>query len=374
MILGGFIMRLARPLHRSLELRAATTIALGATLVLTFASAACAQARGVADIAKYAGADRQAMLAAGAIKEGGVTIYTIGTQIQPLVDRFHKKYPGVKITVSRQSAAETTRKVMEEYQAGAYYVDVFEQPTAGMIVPRTLGFLQPYATPEATNYSAAAIEKDGRWISIREGYIGLGFTTKKMASADAPKTYRDLLNPKYKDIMALSGAISTASGWVGAMVLAEGEDFVRKLGEQNIRVYAMSGRAIANMMISGEVTLSPTIYSSHVEASRKVDAPLEWRALGPVPVTDTSVALAAKAPHPHAAMLYIDFMLSKEAQLQLHDLGYLSARNDMPSDEYPGLQKAYLANRPTYLEDFDTWSRLYEQVFLKGAKAPVVQE
>jgi iron(III) transport system substrate-binding protein len=93
-----------------------------------------------------------------------------------------------------------------------------------------------------------------------------------------------------------------------------------------------------------------------------------------VPVTDTSVALAAKAPHPHAAMLYIDFMLSKEAQLMLHDLGYLSARSDMPSGEYPGLQKLYLANRPTYLDDFEKWVKLYEQVFLKGAKATPVKE
>ena len=76
------------------------------------------------------------------------------------------------------------------------------------------------------------------------------------------------------------------------------------LGQQDIRVYPVAGRALANLMISGEVMLSPTIYQSHVEASKALGAPLGWNAPGPVPVTDTAVALAAKAPHPHAAMLF----------------------------------------------------------------------
>jgi iron(III) transport system substrate-binding protein len=346
--------------------RAAHVGALCAGAWIASGTVCAARELSVAEIANYAGADRQAMLEEGARKEGGVTIYTIGTQIQPIVDRFQKKHPGVKITVSRQSAAETTRKVMEEYQAGAYYVDIFEQPTAGMLVPRDRGFLQSYTTPESAHYGADAIEKDRRWISIRESYIGFGFNTQKIAPDKAPRTYGDLLKPEFKDLMAISDANSTVAGWIGAMVLAEGEDYVRKLGGQNIRIYSISGRAVANLMISGEITMSPTIYSSHVVASRSKGAPLAWRALGPVSVTDTSVALAAKAPHPHAAMLYIDFMLSKEAQLLLHDLGYLSARTDMPATEFGPIRKLYLANRPTYLDDFQRWTKLYQDVFLKG--------
>ncbi|HWG03794.1 MAG TPA: extracellular solute-binding protein [Beijerinckiaceae bacterium] len=350
-----------------------------ATLVLCFAllppfGYALAQVASVPEVATYTGADRQQRLEAAAAKEGSLVIYTIGTQIEPLIDRFQTKYPYVKVSINRASAADTTRRVTEEYRAGAYYVDVFEQPTAGMIVPLSMGFLQAYMTPEASAYNSAAIEKGHHWISVREGYIGLGFNTERIAPAEAPKTYEDLLDPKFRDRMAISGAASTAAGWIGTMAISKGDDFVRKLGAQDVRVYPASGRAVANLMISGEVALSPTIYSSHVEASKRQGAPLEWRALGAVPVTDTSLALAAKAPHPNAAMLYIDFMLSREAQLMLRDLGYLSARADMPPTEFTGLEKLYLANRPNYLAEFDHWMSLYQEVFLKGAAVPSVQE
>ncbi len=338
-------------------------------------SYALAQAASVVEVATYTGVDRQQRLEAAAAKEGSLVIYTIGTQIQPLIDRFQAKYPYVKVSINRASAADTTRRVTEEYRAGAYYVDVFEQPTAGMIVPLSMGFLQAYTTPESLAYNSAAVEKDHHWVSVREGYIGLGFNTQKIAPAEAPKTYEDLLDPKFKDRMAISGAASTAAGWIGTMAITKGDDFVRKLGAQDIRVYPASGRAVAIVaVISGEVALSPTIYSSHVEASKRQGAPLEWRALGAVPVTDTSLALATKAQHPNAAMLYIDFMLSREAQLMLSNLGYLSARADMPPTEFTGIEKLYLANRPNYLAEFDHWMGLYQEVFLKGAAVPSVQE
>jgi iron(III) transport system substrate-binding protein len=168
--------------------------------------------------------------------------------------------------------------------------------------------------------------------------------------------------------MAVSGTLGTAGNWIGAMVVTHGADFVQKLGRQDIRVYQIAGRALANLMIAGEVALSPTIYQSHVAASRAQGAPLAWNVPGPVPVTDTSAALAAKAPHPHAAMLFIDFLLSREAQLIYRDLGYLSSRKDMKSDEYPDLQKLFLMNRPHYVEEFEGWARLFQEAILKGRR------
>jgi iron(III) transport system substrate-binding protein len=163
--------------------------------------------------------------------------------------------------------------------------------------------------------------------------------------------------------MAISGLSTTAGNWVGAMTIDQGVDFVRKLGQQNIRVYNLTGRALANLMSAGEVALSPTIYNSHVAASSDKGAPLGWFAPGPVPVTDTCAALARKAPHPYAAMLFIDFLLSKEGQVLYRELGYDSARRDMASSETPP-QKLYLANRPNYISEYEGWIKLYQDVFL----------
>jgi iron(III) transport system substrate-binding protein len=168
--------------------------------------------------------------------------------------------------------------------------------------------------------------------------------------------------------MAISGSLSTSANWVGAMVIALGTDYVRKLGQQDIRVYELTGRALANLTIAGEVPLSPTTYNSHVEASRAQGAPIAWNVPGPVPVTDTSVALALKAPHPHAAMLLIDFLLSPEGQAIYRDLGYAPSRNGMAPTDLPVLQKLYLTNRPHYIDEFEQWAALVQQTIFKAGK------
>lgn len=322
----------------------------------------------VGDIANYAGGDRQQVLEAGAKQEGRLTIYTTGTQIQPVIDRFRQKYPFLRIQMPRASSVDVAVKVTQEYAAGVFLVDAFELNADGLVLPRDQGILQPFASPEADNFEPNAVEAGHRWISVRESYTGIGFNTTKIPASQAPRTYEDLLDPKWKGKMAVSATTGTAGNWVGAMVVTRGADFVRKLGQQDIRVYQLAGRALANLMIAGEVALSPTIYQSHVAASRAQGAPLAWNAPEPVPVTDTSVALAAKAPHPHAAMLFIDFLLSREAQLLYRDLGYLSSRRDMKSDEYPDLHKLFLMNRPRYVEEFEEWTRLFQEAILKSGR------
>ena len=347
---------------------AAIGLAVVAAYGIGGTSAASAAPTTVAEIANYTGNDRQQMLEDGAKREGALMIYTTGTQIQPLLDRFRQKYPYLRIQLPRASSVEVAVKVTQEYAAGVFLVDAFELNADGLILPREQGVLAPFTSPEAVNFEPNAIEGDRHWISVRESYTGIGFNTAKISAAEAPHSYDDLLDQKWKGRMAVSGTLGTAGNWIGAMVVTHGADFVQKLGRQDIRVYQIAGRALANLMIAGEVALSPTIYQSHVAASRAQGAPLAWNVPGPVPVTDTSAALAAKAPHPHAAMLFIDFLLSREAQLMYRDLGYLSSRKDMKSDEYPDLQKLFLMNRPHYFEEFEGWTRLFQEAILKSGR------
>jgi iron(III) transport system substrate-binding protein len=322
----------------------------------------------VSEIANYAGADRQRLLEQGARQEGALMLYATGTQIQPLLNRFMQKYPFIKVDMPRAASIDVTRKVIEEYGAGVYLVDAFELSSYGLVVQREQGLLQPFTSPELVDYEATAIEPGRHWVSVRESYLGIGYNTQKIPPESAPKSYADLLDPKWKGKMAISGSLSTSANWVGGMVLSLGADYVRKLGQQNIRVYELSGRALANLTISGEVPLSPTIYNSHVEASRAQGAPIAWNLPGPVAVTDTSAALALKAPHPHAAMLFIDFLLSQEGQAIYRDLGYVPSRNAMAQKDFPVLQKLYLTNRPSYVQDFEGWVRLAQQTVLKSGR------
>jgi iron(III) transport system substrate-binding protein len=334
------------------------------------APSALAAPKTVSEIANYAGPDRQQVLEDGARREGVLMLYATGTQIQPLLDRFMQIYPFIKVSMPRGSAIDVTRKVIEEYGAGLYQVDAFELSSYGLVVQREQGLLQPFSSPELADYDTSAIEPGRHWVSMRESYLGIGYNTQKIRAEDAPRSYEDLLAPKWKGKMALSGSLSTSANWVGGMVISLGIDYVRKLGQQDIRVYELTGRALANLTISGEVPLSPTIYNSHVEASRAQGAPIAWNLPGPVAVTDTSAALAPRAPHPYAAMLLIDFLLSKEGQAMYRELGYAPARNGMTSKDLPALQKLYLTNRPGYVQEFDQWVRIAKQTVLRGGSLP----
>lgn len=172
-------------------------LAIGAAIGV-LSPAAQAQTRTVAQIANYIGADRQKVLEDGARKEGALLIYTTGTQIQPVIDRFKQKYPYLRVELARAPSADVASKVVEEYAAGVHLADTFELAAHGLLIPRDLGILQPFTSPEAANYQAAAIETNHHWISVREGYTGIGFNTQKIAAAEAPKTYLDLLDPKWK--------------------------------------------------------------------------------------------------------------------------------------------------------------------------------
>lgn len=318
-------------------------------------------------IANYSGADRQAMLETGAKRERGLLLYTTGTQIEPLIHGFERKYPFLNVTVQRGTQADIARRAMEEYRAGYRKLDMFELSSEGLILIRDANILQPFRSPETAAFDTAAIEPQRHWVVVRESYTGIGSNTKAIPPAHGPHSYDDLLAPEWRGRMAMSGSISTASNFVATLVLTKGEDFARRLGEQNIRVYPVTARALANLMIAGEVTLSPTIYNSHVEASTARGAPLHWVAPGPVPVTDTAVALARAAPSPHAAMLLIDYLMSQEGQRLYGQLGYGSARLDTnrPNGAKP-VQKLYLGNRPNYVREFAQWSRLYRDVFLRS--------
>ena len=338
-------------------------VAAGALLgaVVSMASGK-ASAQSIADVANYRGPDRQAKLEAGARKEGAVLSYAVATQTEPIYEAFRKKYPFLKVELYRNGGQEVTRKVIEEYRAGRHGVDVFAITLDGLIAMRDQGLLQPFHSPEMAHFRADAIESGRHWTIIHESYNGLGWNTKAYNESEVPKTYDDLLDPKWKGKFSVSARSSTFVQWVGVAVIEKGVDYVRKLGKQDFVLHQISGRALANMVVSGEVPISPAIFSAHMRESQGEGASVAWRALGPVFANNISLAMPIKAGHPHAAMLFIDFKMSKEGQKMRMDLGYASPRLDMPTIEKP--DKVYqLPMRPNYADEYEGWNKLIKDVF-----------
>src|SRR5215475_14836608 len=157
-------------------------------MLATLAATAGSRAQlGVETIANYAGLDRQTILEQGARREGSLLLYTTGTQIKPLIDRFEQKFPYVKVELARASSADTARKVVEEYRAGFEKVDAFELASHGLVVPRDENILLPFRSPEFDAFAPDAIEPKRHWVVVRESYTGIGINNKLLPVEKAPK-------------------------------------------------------------------------------------------------------------------------------------------------------------------------------------------
>ena len=322
-----------------------------------------------AQIALYQGADREKILVDGAKREGQFTLYTSHTWFKTFVKEFEKKYPFVRATEWRNDSKNIIRKVIEENKAGRALVDVVETTSDGLGVLRREGLFQEYFSPEARNYpnELKPRGKSGFFsLPDRETYNSLGFNTKAVPPASAPRTLRDLLDPKYKGKMAITST-TTGARWIGNAIESVGREFLDKLAEQDVSVQDMAPAALINLVVSGEIPLSPTIFDANVTLAKQKGAPVEWRPLEPVVTTVGSAALLAKASNPHAALLFIDYLLSKEGQQLILKGGLWSPREDVGSLDQK-FKKNYLDEKYSS-EEMETklgqWEALMRQLFLR---------
>ena len=353
--------------------RAATACALMVLVVLLVVPSTgmgASKPTTVAELALYQGPDREQILIEGAKKEGSVTFYIANTTLkQVILERFPKKYPFIKPELWRSSAPPALKRIMEEYRGKHYIVDAVGSSSAIVNILAREGILQEYDSPELRSYPDAVMKKGEKGIyfcSHREIYLGMGFNTTLVSPAEAPKTYEDLLDPKWKGKMSICGT-ETGVHWIGVAVQAKGRDFIEKLTQQDVKVQNVSGKALFNMCVSGEVPLSPSMYNSAFTVAKKQGVPVEWYPLEPVYAHTSFVGLATKAPHPHAAMLLLDYTLSKEGQEALVEVGGLSsARTDVVSTDMK-CEKMYLENLfslEDYEKNYAEWEKLLRQ-FIK---------
>jgi iron(III) transport system substrate-binding protein len=145
-----------------------------------------------------------------------------------------------------------------------------------------------------------------------------------------------------------------------------GREFLDKMAEQDLKVQDMSGAALAGLVGSGEVPLSPTIFDADVMVTKQKGAPIDWRPLEPVVTTVGYSALSSKAPHPHAALLFLDYVHSKEGQQLMMKGGLWSPREDTGTREQK-FKKLYLDEKYSLEElenKFSQWEKLMRQLFV----------
>ena len=330
--------------------------------VLSWDSSAWSQT--IKELATYNKPDREKMLYEGAKKEGKLMWYTslTGGPNTEAPKIFEAKYPGVKMEVYRGDSDALISRILQEAQAKRYLVDTIETTFPILKVMKDENLLTHYFSPQLAQYPDEVKEKADKtsvyWATDRESYIGLAYNTNVISPNSAPKKFDDLLKPEFKGKIGFATS-DTGNRVIGAMLATRGAEFVQKLKSQDVTLHSVSGRAILDMVISGELGVSPTTFLSHARVSISKGAPIKWVPMDVVPTNAGGVAVPTNVPHPHGALLFADFLLSPEGQKFLGKFGLDSAMTK------PDFKRWYAEAGMTveqYEKQNEKWEKLLREI------------
>lgn len=344
--------------------RRLATLVASAFLVACGASLAQAPAASPHQaIYQYKGADRDARLLERARQEGVVSVYTslAPTEAGPLAEAFEKK-TGVKVQLWRGLSDGVVQRALSEARGKRHAVDVIETNGPEMESLAREQILAEFHTPHLADIPATVIPKHGLWIPDRLNFFVVAYNTNKFKPEDLPKTYEGFLDPKWKGRIALE---ATDSEWMGGVVKAWGEPrgmgFMKKLSE--MKPDTRKGHVLLVQLISsGEVDVGLTAYQANAESAKKRGAPVGWAAVEPVIARPQGIGVARNAPHPHAALLFADFMLSPEAQALMASMGRTPVSRAVKTVT-SGVD--YVMSDPAViLDEQDKWQALWDKHFM----------
>lgn len=325
--------------NQTVQFMAAASLA-----VLTLAATpASVSAQSVDAVARMTGPDRMAKLEAGAKKEGEFMLYTsllVDDGVRPLQEVLAKKYPFIKFNYIRATTSALIQRVLAEDRAKKPNADIVIASSSSALHKAEV--LQPYLSPEMAAYPQQYMGPNNLWSTLRVSYNGLGYNTKLVSAADAPKSYEDLLHPRWKGKMIWANALETG-GPLTILHLKrvwgdkKANEFFDGLAKQNVANSSASGRAVLDLVIAGEHSLQISAALHHVIRSQTDKAPVQFASFDPVMTRPDHIQLLKTSPHPHAAMLFIDYVLSEEGQNYLVQYEYLPAHPKV--QPLPQLQK-----------------------------------
>ena len=300
----------------------------------------------------------------GAKKEGALVWYMSASieDAQAILLAFNKKYPFLKTDFFRAGSARLFNRIMNEARAGKVLFDLVA--VRGLETHQLVkaGLLQPYVSPESAAYPAGFKDSKGYWVDYFDSYNVIGYNTQLVARDQAPKSWEDLLDPKWKGKIALD---EENFSWYGAMTQKWGKEktqrYMRALAKQDIQL--RNGQTlIAQLMAAGEFSVA-MVLAHRIEKMKEQGAPVAWvTTLDPVTVSLHPIGIAAKAPHPNAAKLFVDFILSKDGQQLLLSIERTPARPGI--DTKMEARKLKLFPMPPELgERYEQFQKEFREIF-----------
>ena len=311
-------------------------------------------------------------LVAAAEKEGKVVFYTaMDVQVaEGLGKAFEAKYPGVTAEIDRSGAERIFQRVGQEYASNIHAVDAIDSSdVAHLLYWKRQGWLAAYVPDDVPRWPETARDADGFYATNRATLSVIGYNTKLVKPEDAPKSYADLLDPKWTgkivkahpgysgNIMTATFVLSRALGW----------DYFKKLAGQHI-MQVQSSTEPPKKLALGErpVMFDGNEYNALIVKAQGAPVAVVYPSEG-TPLASGSAGVMKDAPHPNAARLFISFLFSREGQQLLVDKGYLrSFHPDVkePADRVKLSQIKLLTADPAAQEQaIDEIKRKYAEYF-----------
>jgi ABC-type Fe3+ transport system substrate-binding protein len=279
-------------------------------------------------------------LVAAAQKEGQVTWYT--TQItnqfgRPAMEAFQKQY-GIRVNFVRADSIELAARMVNEAQAGRLQADVYDGTATAPAVKRA-GLALKWMPERVGQWPPEYRDPEGYWAATNLYVHTPAYNTNLVPKGSEPRTYGDLVDPKWKGRMAWAthATSSGALGFIGTLLTELGEEpgkaYLRRLARQDIIQLGGSARTVVDQSIAGEYPVVLQIFNHQPVISARRGAPIDWIPMSPAMVVLCVSGVTRDAPHPNAGKLLVDFFVSDAGQKLFREVDYIPVDPDVPPRE-----------------------------------------
>jgi iron(III) transport system substrate-binding protein len=301
----------------------------------------------------------------GAKREGEVVYYASMnlSEANALIAEFEKNYPFVKVKLYRTGSEKLLTRVLTEARAKKSFADVVQTVEFSMHIFGRAGILARYV-PQANSLYPKEFKEEGFWTTAYYNAYVTAYNTKLVAPRALPKTYEDLLDAQWKDKLMIE---STKADWFAGMLQIMGQErgikYMRALAKQQPSPRE-GHELLAQLVAAGEGLFDINIPAASVERMKERGAPIDWTALGPVPAIMVGIGVSNQAPHPHAAKLFLEFVLSRNGQKLIRTPGRLVARGDLANEQAAMLKQLKIVPvNPGLAEKLDEYAKQLRSIF-----------
>ena len=322
----------------------------------------------IAELARMKAPGRLQRLVDGATREGTFNLYTSMTAATAarVKGDFERRYPGVKVNLWRASSESVLQRSVSETRANRHTFDVLETNGPEMEAAQREKLLQPVVSPHFEHLIPQALISHREWVATRLNLFVQCFNTNKVKRENLPKSFEDLLQPQWKGQLAIEAG---DSDWLMSVIGHLGEEKGVKLFRDIVATNGVTVRKghalLAERVIAGEISMGLSCYNFKIDLDRKAGAPVDWISIGPVIARPNGAGVSRNAPHPHAALLFYDYMIS-DAQPFLAELELVPVSMKIESP-LKGRDVRFVDSKRA-LDEHAKWEKLFTDLFLTKSR------